>query len=121
MSKGSHGNRVTVTPDRAIDQWGFPPRLCQQPTRFRDFPNPGFLLAGAGLPVREVIARVPCDGGARYMHSFGLTENYVVLVEFPWVFNVAKMFKDTIKKVSDQSSEIYFHWLFININPLEYM
>jgi carotenoid cleavage dioxygenase-like enzyme len=49
--------------------------------------------------VREVIARVPCDGGARYMHSFGLTENYVVLVEFPWVFSVAKMFKDTVKKV----------------------
>ncbi len=35
---------------------------------------------------REVIAEIPVDNPS-YMHSFALTEHYVVLVEFPFVVN----------------------------------
>lgn len=35
---------------------------------------------------REVVAEIPVDKPA-YMHSFALTERYVVLVEFPFVVN----------------------------------
>lgn len=35
---------------------------------------------------RQVVAEIPVDEPA-YMHSFALTENYVVLVEFPFVVN----------------------------------
>ena len=33
------------------------------------------------------------------MHSFALTDNYVVLVEFPWIFSLPKMLKDQAMKV----------------------
>ncbi len=37
-------------------------------------------------PTRKIIAEVPVDYPA-YMHSFALTERYIVLVEFPFVVN----------------------------------
>ncbi|MBS0630205.1 MAG: carotenoid oxygenase family protein [Verrucomicrobia bacterium] len=37
-------------------------------------------------PTRKVVAEIPVDQPA-YMHSFALTERYVVLVEFPFVVN----------------------------------
>jgi carotenoid cleavage dioxygenase-like enzyme len=38
----------------------------------------------------EVVAELPVDKPA-YMHSFGLTENYIVLAEFPFVVNPFKL------------------------------
>ena len=43
-----------------------------------------------GTREREVIASIDRDRPA-YMHSFGLTENYVVLAEFPFVVNPLEM------------------------------
>lgn len=37
-------------------------------------------------PMREIIAEIPVEFPA-YMHSFALTEHYVVLAEFPFVVN----------------------------------
>jgi carotenoid cleavage dioxygenase-like enzyme len=37
-------------------------------------------------PCRKTVAKVPV-GKPAYMHSFGLTKNYVILVEFPLVVN----------------------------------
>lgn len=39
---------------------------------------------------RQIIASVPVQEAA-YMHTFGLTENFVILVEFPLFFNPLKM------------------------------
>ena len=44
----------------------------------------------AGTPRREVVARIPAREPA-YMHSFGQTERYVVLAEYPLVVNPLKM------------------------------
>jgi beta,beta-carotene 9',10'-dioxygenase len=38
------------------------------------------------LAVREVVNKIPVDLPA-YMHSFALTEHYIILVEFPFVVN----------------------------------
>jgi carotenoid cleavage dioxygenase-like enzyme len=38
----------------------------------------------------EVIARVPVKEPG-YVHSFGLTENWIVLAEFPWVVNPLRL------------------------------
>ena len=43
-----------------------------------------------GTREREVIASIDRDRPS-YMHSFGLTENYVVLAEFPFVVNPLEM------------------------------
>jgi len=46
--------------------------------------------AGVGAPVeRTEVARIPSARPA-YMHSFGLSPSYYILVEFPWLFQLSK-------------------------------
>lgn len=43
---------------------------------------------------RQIVAEIPVDQPA-YMHSFALTQNYVVLVEFPFVVNPIDLLHQT--------------------------
>ena len=55
------------------------------------------------MPTREVLAEIPVDLPA-YMHSFALTEHYVVLTEFPFVVN-------PIDLISNKKPFIFnYHW-----------
>ena len=38
------------------------------------------------MPSRQIVAKVPVDNPA-YMHSFAITENYLILAEYPFVIN----------------------------------
>lgn len=57
---------------------------------------------------REVIARIPV-GEPGYIHSFAMTENYVILVEYPFVVNLLRLMS---AKVDSFASYIrLFKWL----------
>jgi beta,beta-carotene 9',10'-dioxygenase len=49
-----------------------------------------FFLLEPGADEPRVIAELPCDRPA-YMHSFGLTERYLVLAEFPFTVNPLRL------------------------------
>lgn len=46
-----------------------------------------------GSSTREILAEVPVDLPA-YMHSFGLTQNYVILVQYPFVVKPIDLLKE---------------------------
>lgn len=57
---------------------------------------------------RETIARIPVEKPG-YIHSFAMTENYLILVEFPLVVSPLRLF---FGRVSDFASYIrLFNWL----------
>ncbi len=57
---------------------------------------------------REVIARIPVKNPS-YMHSFAMTENYIVLVEYPLVVNPLRLLLATIDSFSSYIAN--FKWL----------
>lgn len=56
------------------------------------------------LPYRELIGKIPVKKPA-YMHSFALTEHYIILVEYPFVVNPIDLF--FLNKPFIQN----YHWL----------
>mmetsp|Transcript_110494 Transcript_110494/g.165366 ORF Transcript_110494/g.165366 Transcript_110494/m.165366 type:complete len:548 (+) Transcript_110494:108-1751(+) len=61
---------------------------------------------------RELIGKVPTPY-ASYMHSFGLSDDYVVLVEFPWHFNLFNMLQNSAMRVltgQDKGLDHLFEW-----------
>ena len=62
-----------------------------------DLARPGHLVVrmAAGSDKREVIGRVDCRGGPTpgWMHSFAVTENYVVVPEMPLRYSASSLLK----------------------------
>ncbi|PVH38050.1 hypothetical protein PAHAL_5G161800 [Panicum hallii] len=62
-----------------------------------DLARPGHLVVrmAAGSDEREVIGRVDCRGGPTpgWMHSFAVTENYVVVPEMPLRYSASSLIK----------------------------
>ena len=74
-----------------------------------DLARPGHLVVrmAAGSDEREVIGRVDCRGGPTpgWMHSFAVTENYVVVPEMPLRYSASSLIKG-------ESAPYYaFEWL----------
>ena len=59
-----------------------------------------------------MLCSFPPKSGVAYMHSFGLTENYVVVTETPLVLNVWQILT---RKIFESS---YFDWLYWDANQL---
>ena len=47
---------------------------------------------------RETICKIPVKQPS-YTHSFSVTENFIILVECPWVFSVSSMLGDQFKRL----------------------
>ncbi|XP_078350150.1 carotenoid-cleaving dioxygenase, mitochondrial-like [Oculina patagonica] len=60
----------------------------------------------------KVLCSFPSTGGAAYMHSFGLTENYVVVTETPLVLNVWRYLTRRI------TESCFLEWLYWDANQL---
>lgn len=58
--------------------------LFHRPSLYR------FTRVAFGATQRETVAEIPVDRPA-YMHSFGMSENYLILVEFPLVTNPMRL------------------------------
>lgn len=69
--------------------------------------------APPALPTRTLLARLPVRTPA-YMHSFGVSQRYIVLVEFPWLFSLGGALRDEVRWVLTgrprRGLEAIFRW-----------
>lgn len=58
---------------------------------------------------RDLLATIPAPLEPAYMHSFAMTENYIILTESPFVFDIMKLATDM---VTNQNRAVinYFKW-----------
>ncbi|RCV27322.1 hypothetical protein SETIT_5G315700v2 [Setaria italica] len=78
-------------------------------TLLPDLVRPGYLLVrmAAGSNERKVVGRVGCRGGPTpgWVHSFAVTENYVVVPEMPLRYSASSMIR------SEPAQFYLFDWL----------
>lgn len=58
---------------------------------------------------RELLATVPAPLEPAYMHSFAMTENYVILTESPFVFDIVQLATDMLTH-QNRAVIHYFRW-----------
>ncbi|GJN17694.1 hypothetical protein PR202_gb04784 [Eleusine coracana subsp. coracana] len=87
-------------------------------TLLPDLVRSGYLVVRmeAGSSERKVIGRVDCRGGPMpgWMHSFAVTEKYVVVPEMPLRYSASSMLKCTGKKVASVEVPPFMTFHFIN-------
>merc|ERR1712071_57253 len=62
---------------------------------------------------RTLLAKVPRSNPS-YMHSFQITENFVIIVEYPWFFSLGNMMVDTLKhvlRIKESDPMQMYQWL----------